>query len=329
MQLGILGTGGIAAELAEAAPGSSRAMVAAVASRDAERAAGFARRHGIDRWHGSYQELLGDPAIDAVYVATPHRQHAEWTCAAMAHHKHVLCEKPLTVNAAEAETVIAAARESGVLVMEAFAYLFHPQTHALLQLLEQRRIGAVREISVTFSFTTDDADRGRILDHALAGGGILDVGCYCVSMAQLITGEEPIAVTGTAELDPVERVDLHAVGALTFPRAVVAQVECAVALAQPDQLRISGTDGEIVIAQPCWIPECRDSDTSIEVRTAARTEVIEIGRTGHIFALELDAFAQLIDADAREWERSWAQSLATMRTLDRWRAAVGVSYDWE
>ena len=122
-----------------------------VASRDAERAAGFARRHGIPHSHGSYQDLLEDPAIDAVYVATPHRQHAEWTRAAMAHHKHVLCEKPLTVNAGEAETVIAAARESGVLVMEAFAYLFHPQTHALLQLLEQGRIGELREIAVTGS----------------------------------------------------------------------------------------------------------------------------------------------------------------------------------
>ena len=329
MRLGILGTGSIAAELAEAASRSRRVAVVSVASRDAQRAAGFARRHGIPHSHGSYQELLEDPAIDAVYVATPHRQHAEWTRAAMSHHKHVLCEKPLTVNAGEAESVIAAARESGVLVMEAFAYLFHPQTHALLQLLEQGRIGGLREIAVRFSFTTDDTDRSRLIDRALAGGGILDVGCYCVSMAQLITGQEPIAVTGTAELDPVQGVDLHAVGTLAFPCAVLAQVECAVALEQPDQLRISGAEGEIVIDRPCWIPECRDSDTAIELRTPAHTEVIKIGRSGHIFALELDGFAQLIDADAREWERSWAQSLATMRTLDRWRAAVGVSYDWE
>ncbi len=216
----------------------------------------------------------------------------------LAHHKHVLCEKPLTVTANEAETVIAAVRESGVMVMEAFAYLFHPQTHALMRLLEQSRIGELREIAVRFSFTTDGADRSRVTDHALAGGGILDVGCYCVSMAQLITGEEPIAVTGAADLDPVQRVDLHAVGTLTFPRAVVAQVECAVALEQPHQLRISGTDGEITIDRPCWIPECRDSDTSIELRTAAGTEVIEIGRRGHIFALELDGFAELIDAGA-------------------------------
>ena len=131
------------------------------------------------------------------------------------------------------------------------------------------------------------------------------MGCYCVSMAQLITGQEPIAVTGTAELDPVQGVDLHAVGTLAFPRAVLAQVECAVALEQPDQLRISGAEGEIVIDRPCWIPECRDSDTAIELRTPADTEVIKIGRSGHIFALELDGFAQLIDAGAGEWERSW------------------------
>ena len=329
MRLGILGTGSIAAELAKAAPGSSRVTVVSVASRDADRAASFARRHGIPRWNRSYPELLEDPEVDAVYVAAPHRQHAELACAALAHHKHVLCEKPLTVNAVEAETVVAAARESGMLVMEAFAYLFHPQTRALLRLLDQGRIGELRQIAVTFSFTTDAADRGRLIDHALAGGGILDVGCYCVSMAQLITGQEPIAVTGTAELDTVQRVDLHAVGTLTFPRAVVARVECAVALEQPHQLLISGEHGEIAIGRPCWIPECRDSDTAIELRTAGRTEVIEIARSGHIFALELDGFAQLIEAGAGEWERSWAQSLATMRTLDRWRAAVGVRYDWE
>ncbi len=112
---------------------------------------------------------------------------------------------------------------------------------------------------------------------------------------------------------------------LTYPGQIIAQVACGVALAQRDEVRVSGTRGEIVIERPCWIPDCRDATTHIELDG----DVIEVPAEGHIFALELDAFAALIAAGPAAWERSWARSLATMRTLDRWREAAGVRYDWE
>jgi predicted dehydrogenase len=328
-RLGIVGTGGIAHEMAGAARGSRRVVVTAVASRDEARAAAFAAEYDLERAHAGYERMLADRDLDAVYVATPHRHHAEWAIAALRAGKHVLCEKPMTVNAAEAERVIQAARESGTCLMEAYAYLFHPQTHALQRLLEEQRVGEVRGIAVTFSFAADDADVDRLTDSRLAGGGILDVGCYCVSMSQLVTaGGEPTAVVGAAALDPVQHVDLHAAAVLTYPGPVIAQIACAVALDQRHEVRVSGTHGEIVIDQPCWIPEARDSDTTIRIHRGDAVETITVPSEGHIFALELDGFARLIAEGPAAWEASWARSLATMRTLDRWRAAVGVRYDW-
>jgi predicted dehydrogenase len=330
LRLGILGTGSIAHEMAAAARGSRAVAVTAVGSRDGARASRFAEQHGIERAYGGYQALVVARNLDAVYVATPHRHHAEWAIAALREGKHVLCEKPMTVNAPEAERLIRVARDSGTCVMEAYAYLFHPQTLALRRLLEERRVGEVRGITVTFSFAADDADIGRLTDHRLAGGGILDVGCYGVSMSQLITGiDEPSAVVGAADLDPVQRVDLQATGVLTYPGPVIAQIACAVALDQPHEVRVSGTRGELVIDQPCWIPECRESATAIGIKRGDAVETINVPSGGHIFALELDGFAGLIADGPAAWEASWARSLGTMRTLDRWRAAVGVRYDWE
>ena len=330
LRLGIVGTGGIAHELAAAAQGSPSVVVTGVASRDLARAKAFAADYDLEHAHGGYASLMAQSDLDAVYVATPHRHHAEWAIAALRAGKHVLCEKPITVNAEEAERVIRVARESDRCVMEAYAYLFHPQTQTLLRILDAGEIGAVRGIAVTFSFAADDQDIGRLTDHELAGGGILDVGCYGVSMSQLIAGpDEPLSVVGAAHLDPSERVDLQAVAALTFPGPVIAQLACAVSLDQRHEIRVSGSRGELVIDEPCWIPEVRQRATTILIHRGEQVEAIDIPGPGHIFALELEGFAQLIADGPAAWEASWARSLATMRTLDRWRAAVGVRYDWE
>ena len=141
LRLGIVGTGGIAHELAAAAQGSPSVVVTGVASRDLARAKAFAADYDLEHAHGGYASLMAQSELDAVYVATPHRHHAEWTIAALRAGKHVLCEKPITVNAEEAERVIRVARESDRCVMEAYAYLFHPQTQTLLRLLDAGEIG--------------------------------------------------------------------------------------------------------------------------------------------------------------------------------------------
>ena len=208
---GILGTGAIARSFATHLRRSRTGRLAAAASRDQARADAFAREHGAPRGHGSYDALLRDPGVQAVYVATPHTGHADWAIRACQAGKHVLCEKPLGVNAGEAMAMIQAARAHDVFLMEAFMYRCAPQTRRLIELLRSGAIGRVRTIQASFSFhwppTVDEG--GRIVDPHLAGGGILDVGCYPVSLARLVAG----IASGRPFADPVELKAVGHVGA--------------------------------------------------------------------------------------------------------------------
>jgi predicted dehydrogenase len=331
LRFGVLGTGSIAAEFVDALASSRSCQAAAVASRDAGRGQAFARRHGIGANYGDYPALLGDPRVDIVYVATPHPQHAEWAIAAAEHGKHVLCEKPLTMDRAEAEAVLAAADNNGVFLMEAFAYRFHPQTHRLLELIREGAIGQVRAIDVTFAFGSEDAVGGRLLARELGGGGILDVGCYCVSMSRQIVAAasgaatvEPVDVVGMASLDPVEGIDRYAMAILRFGGDVLAQLSCGVTLTQDDHVRVYGTHGHLHVPWPCWLGGRRDAASQIILtRPGAKPEAIEIPGGESIFALEADGVADLLRDGVDTCRPSWNDTLANMRTLDRWRAAVG------
>ncbi len=334
---GLLGTGAIAAEFADALGSSERCRAAAVASRELGRAEAFGERHGVPSRYGSYDELLRDPDVGVVYVAIPHRSHAEWAVKAVQAGKPVLCEKPLTVNAAEAETVIAAAREHDAFLVEAFMYRFHPQTERLLELVRERAIGEVRAIDITFSSGSDEADVLRPLKHSAAAGGILDIGCYCVSAARQIAaaatgaaGAEPTDVVGLASLDPAERVDRYAMGILRFRGDVIAQVSCGKRLVQDDHIRVYGTRGHLHVPEPCWLPARRESASEIVVSDAdGRERRVAVPGGRSIFALEADGVAELLERGPAASRPSWEDSLANMRTLDRWRHAVGVVYDWE
>jgi predicted dehydrogenase len=331
LRFGVLGTGSIAAEFVDALASSRSCEAMAVASRDAGRAEAFALRHGIGASYGDYPALLGDPRVDIVYVATPHPQHAEWAIAAAGRGKHVLCEKPLTMDRAEAEAVVAAADRNGVFLMEAFAYRFHPQTHRLLELIREGAIGQVRAIDVTFAFGSEDAVGGRLLARELGGGGILDVGCYCVSMSRQIvaaasgaTTVEPVDVMGMASLDPVEGTDRYAMAILRFDGDVLAQLSCAVTLTQDDHVRVYGTHGHLHVPWPCWLGGRRDAASQIILtRPGDEPEAIDIRGGESIFALEADGVAALLREGVDTCRPSWDDTLANMRTLDRWRAAVG------
>src|SRR5688572_32176004 len=185
---GILGTGSIAGTFAEFLPASKTGNLLAVASRAPDRAARFAREWGVPRHYASYEALLADPDVRAVYVSTPHPQHKQWATRAAAAGKHVLCEKPLCLNHADAAAVIDAARAHGVFLMEAFMYRCHPQTRKLIDLLRGGAIGEVRAVHAAFSFRAPFDPASRLFNKALGGGGILDVGCYPVSMARLVAG---------------------------------------------------------------------------------------------------------------------------------------------
>jgi xylose dehydrogenase (NAD/NADP) len=216
---GILGTGGITHKLLAGAATTPTARVVAVGSRTAGRAASYAAASGIERAHGSYEALLADPGVDAVYISLPNNLHHHWTMAALAAGKHVLCEKPYTLHPAEVDEAFDAAEAGGLVLSEAFMWRHHPQADALRALLPE--IGQLQLIRATFAFVLEATENIR-LRADLAGGALADVGCYAVSGARLLAGEEPEEVVGYATLGP-SGVDLRFSGLLRFPSGVVAE----------------------------------------------------------------------------------------------------------
>ena len=287
--------------------------------------------------YGTYEELLADDDVDVIYVATPHHTHEQWAIAALVAGRNVLCEKPLTVNAVTSQVVIDAAGRSGSFLMEAFMYRLHPQTVALIELLEQGAIGVPLSASVSFGYDIGPVTDSRATRHDLAGGGILDVGCYSVSVARLIAAVaagsrgpvEPDEVVGLARLEPGERTDVVAVGALSFAGGFLAQVSCASRAHLDDAIRIYGSAGNITVPRPSWLDDLRGPGPSTIVVTSGnlRREV-EVVADRHLFTYEADHVAETLPAQESPII-SWAETMANMRTLDRWRSAVGVHYDFE
>ena len=245
MRLGLMSTANINEALLGAVPDGVE--IAAVASRDASRAQAYAHEHGIARAHGSYEELLGDDELDAVYISLPNGMHHEWTLKAIDAGKHVLVEKPYSRRAAEAEEAWDAAGSAGVVVMEAFMWRHHPQATAALTLVEQGKIGRLREIRATFSFPLFDHENVRMAAD-LDGGALMDVGCYCVSGSRLLGGE-PERVFGEQVVGPTG-VDVDFYGVMRFPNDVVAVFDASFTLPKRQRLEAVGEEGTLVIEAP-------------------------------------------------------------------------------
>jgi predicted dehydrogenase/aryl-alcohol dehydrogenase-like predicted oxidoreductase len=330
LRWGIISTGRIARTFAEHLASSTTGRLVAVGSREASRASSFGNVHA----HGSYEALLEDAEVDAVYIATPHPLHARWAIRAAEAGKHVLCEKPLAMNYAEAEAVVEAARRHNVFLMEAFMYRCHPQTGLLVDLLRSGIIGEVRVIEAVHSFRGPDDVTGRLLSNELGGGGILDVGCYCMSGSRLVAGvaldidaPEPAEVTGTAHIGETG-VDEWAVAALRFGGGIVAHLATGVRVDQPPRLRVHGTEGSIVLREP-WLPTVRRVSEIVVHRHGSKAEVHRVKAKQGLYAYEADVVAEAVAAGHTEAgfpSCTWEDSLANMRALDRWRRAVGVSY---
>jgi len=334
---GILSTGHIAGVFARAIAHSRTGSVVAVGSRNSVSADRFADAHGISRRHGNYADLLADTDVDAVYIATPHPMHAEWVVRSAESRKHILCEKPLGVNHAEATTMIQAAQKNDVFLMEAFMYRCHPQTRRLVGLIQDGVIGAVRVIRATFSYHKPFHPASRLYRHELGGGAILDVGCYCVSYARLIAGvglgrelAEPIEVRGHAKIGDASRVDEWSTAILKFEGGILAQLACGVGVRQKNTIEVYGTDGSLEVPVP-WNPN-REGGVS-EVRVCQHDkveEVIEIATDQWTYAIEADVVAERIEERQAKWPAvTWADTLGNMRALDRWRATAGMMYDIE
>ena len=340
LRWGILATGSIARAFAQGLTHSTTGQLAAVGSRSEESARLFGQEFGLpaSSCHASYEALLADPGIQAVYISNPHPGHAEWATRCAEAGKHVLCEKPLTMNHAEAIAVIEAARRHDVFLMEAFMYRCHPQTVRLVELLREGVIGAVRVIQATFSFRSDGNPKSRLLDPALGGGGILDVGCYPVSMSRLVAG----AAAGLPFADPLDfeavghlgstGVDDYTVAVARFPGDVVAQLAAGVRVTQENVVRIYGEEGHLVIPSP-WAPTRDGGSSRIVLHRSDRTAPEEIPietplATAYLYTLEADHVAAHLAA-RQSPAMSWADSLGNMQTLDRWREAIGLTYPSE
>lgn len=334
---GILGTGTIAHTFAEGLVRSRTGKLVAVGSRQIASATAFAAKQSGVKAHGSYDDLLADPDVHAVYISTPHPLHAEWSIKAARAGKHILCEKPLTLNHAEAVRVVEEARAHGVFLMEAFMYRCHPQTARLVELLRSGAIGEVGVIQATFSFRTDFDAKGRHFANELGGGGILDVGCYTTSMARLIAGArqglpflDPTRITGVARLHPATGTDLYALATAEFAGGMLAQLASGVNLNQDTGLRVFGSAGAIHVPTPFVFSREGGTSTIHLQRDGKDPEVIVIDCPDYLYALEADAVADALAAGWRESPfMSVADSLGNMRALDDWRASAGLVYESE
>jgi predicted dehydrogenase len=332
---GIIGAGHIAGVFARGIAHSRTGKLVAVGSRSQDKADTFGEEFDVPKRHGSYEELLADPDIEAVYVATPHPMHAAWSIKAAEAGKHILCEKPLAMNHAEAAAMVEAARRNNVFLMEAFMYRCHPQTAKIVELLRNGAIGEVRVIHATFSFGGRRNLTGRLYAKELGGGGILDVGCYTASMARLIAGAamgrdfaDPILVSGAGYLGETG-VDEWAVASLKFEGGILANLACGVDVPQHNDVKIFGSEGQIIVPWP-WSPAKEGGKCTILVGKHGDEELNEIvvETRQWLYAFEADMVAANRDRlEATPPAMTWADSLGNMQTLDRWREAIGLAYD--
>ncbi len=335
---GILSTGRIARMFATALAASRTGRLVAVGSRTAEAAGKFAADFGGITAHASYGALLADPAVSAVYIGTPHDSHAELCVRAAQAGKHILCEKPLALNHADAARAVAAARRHRVFLMEAFMYRCHPQTAKLAELVRSGAVGELRLITAVFCFNRPVDPKLRLYNRALGGGAILDIGCYPASIARLIAGAgegkpfaEPVEFHGTGRIHPVAQVDEQAAATLKFPGGALAQLTCGTTTAKELSVRIHGTEGIISLPAPFHPGTDMEGPGRIIVqRTGAAAEEIICNADAGLYTLEADTVGDAVARGELEAAAmSHADSLGNMALLDRWRAAVGMKYDGE
>jgi predicted dehydrogenase len=282
---GILSTADINTKLLAGAAESPDVAVVAVGSRELDRAEAFARRHGIERAYGSYDDVLQDPDVEAVYIPLPNTMHCEWSTRALQAGKHVLCEKPLTRHPDEVSRAFDAAEGAGRFLSEAFMYRHHPQTARLVELVRDGAIGELRLVRSAFTYTLFDPQNIRLRTD-VDGGALMDVGCYCVSGSRLLAGE-PESVFGRAYLGHTG-TDWVFTGSLRFPGDVLGLFDCATAITGRDELEAIGTEGSLFLDDP-W--HCLEP--VIELRREGDVERIEV-EPGNPYRLELEDLGRAI-----------------------------------
>ncbi|CDI09933.1 aldo/keto reductase [Agrobacterium pusense] len=335
---GIIGPGTIARTFADGIAHSRTGRLEAIATRNPDKP-GLAEAFAGARIVKGYDALLADPAIDAVYIATPHTGHAEWAIKAIRAGKNVLVEKPIALSAYDADAIFHEAKKAGVFAGEAYMYRLHPQTAKLLELVKARAVGDIRIIRSSFGFNMGSfrADH-RLFANETAGGGILDVGGYPVSMVRMIAGAvdgkpfaEPEKVAGAAHLGQ-SGVDEWASAVLKFPNGIVAEVSCSIMAAQDNVLRIIGSDGRIEVRDFWFAAGHKGGTGRIDIISGDKVETIELPEDRWLYSFEVDAAGEAIRQGKKEFDApgmAWADSLGNLRVMDQWRASIGLEYSVE
>ncbi|MES1204361.1 MAG: Gfo/Idh/MocA family oxidoreductase [Pseudomonadota bacterium] len=328
---GVISTGGIATDFAQALEKSQRCHVVNVTGRSPERSRAFADRWKIPRTAPSVDALRADKAVDAVYIATPHPFHEEAALAAIAAGKPVLCEKPLALDAVATARVVEAARKKGVFLMEGYMYRCHPLMRQLIDRLKEGIIGPIRHVRADFAFRVPRDPEGRLFAKALGGGGILDVGGYVVSFSRLIAGlvegvpfAEPVKVAASGVIGPTG-ADEMTTALLTFKSGFTAAATSAVFHDAGTTTVVFGEKGKIVLPNP-WIPSSQRQSlqTSYTVfRDGRDPETVNITTDKATYAIEAELVADTLPGTEAAWPAmSWADTLGNMRVLDAWRTAL-------
>jgi predicted dehydrogenase len=324
LRLGILGCANIAKQFVRDVADSPRVTIQAVASRDLSKAHQFAQTFGIVRTHGSYEALLADSALDAVYIPLPNSMHAEWAIRALQAGKHVLCEKPLALNLGEVTRMFDVARQQGLMLLESYPYWFQPQTRDLLACLSHDKIGEVRSMQASFGFTLGNPDHNIRMKPDLGGGALLDAGSYPLSLIRLVMGCAPERVMAHANW-ATTGVDINMMATLFYADGRRAQMSCAMDTANHRRATIMGSHGTV---ETEYLNHTSDSHThawgylpsQLRVRQGIANSVPfqEIpSATGSGFRFAAEAFAQVVrDGDMAAVERAAAASHDIAATLD-------------
>ena len=334
---GIITTGWIARKFATDLLQSRTGRLVAVGARKRTDAEKFAQDFGGIRAHDSYEALLADPEVQAVYIGTPHPLHLEWAVKAAEAGKHILCEKPLTLRLADTLRIIEAAKRHDVLLMEAYMYRFHPQTLKLVELVRRGAIGDLRLIRASFNVVCNFDPEHRMFKKSLGGGSILDLGCYPITFSRHIAGAatgkpfvEPVEFHGTGRLHPLVGTDDFATATVRFPGDVFGELSCGSTVYHNSAAQIYGSQGWIDVPNP-FTPGLLGQQEEIVLHRngGAASERIAIKSPDvGLYAYEADAVAEAIARGDREVAlASWDDTIGTAKLLDAWLAAVGLSYD--
>jgi predicted dehydrogenase len=334
LRWGILGTGNIARQFAAGVNASGRCEAAAVGSRSAGTGGEFAKSFGIPRVYGSYEELVRDPGIEAVYNSLPNSLHERWTIAALEAGKHVLCEKPLAMDASEAQRMFDAAERAGKILMEAFMYRTHPQTLAVMDVVKSGAIGDLRLIRTSFCYRTRKIEGNVRFVCELGGGGLMDVGCYCINFARLFAGREPTRVRASACFHD-SGVDELAAGILEFGDGLISTFACGMCAQADNTAYLCGSEGYIEIPVP-WKPVMGSSKFIVARGTPPRMDkgaasgppprdVRVVDFSGDLYGIEADEFAGMVlDGNAAAVGKE--DSMGNMRVLDEIRGMIGLGF---